>query len=256
MSDVSDLCNNSFFFNEKNSEINKIRSDPESFYLPTSVGADDKGLTSFHGGVIITFKSDPIKKRTPPFLKLGLNYFSNSKLFGWSNGVYTKKTTDAIYYTNSPAFGRVDRDSISKTALTLLYQSQNINLEGDFLISTNQKKFISAYCGVSAIIGSNFNGTIKTGYEFVRSVSDYYAGSFVPVSDHIYYEEKKEETLKNKPGLSFGTAINFGVELKIVKKFRFYIEFKPGYRANKISSYQLTGSNIYQLNCGLKFSSK
>lgn len=250
------MCNSSTFFNEANTEINKLRSDPSTFNMPVIGRCDDKDLTSFHAGIIIKFKSDPIKNRTPPFLKIGLNYFSNSRMFVWGNGAYTKKTTEGIYFTNAQGFHRVDRDSISKSVLTVGYQSQNINLESDFLISTNQNKFLSAYCGVSAILGSNFNGTIKTGYEFVNSVSDYYAGSSAPVSDHVYYEEKKEETLKNKPGLSFGTMINFGVEMKIVKKLRFFIEYKPGYRANKISNYQLTGSNIYQLNCGLKFSSK
>ena len=122
---------------------------------------------------------------------------------------------------------KVDRDSISKAILTLSYQSQNINLESDFLISTNEDKFLSVYCGVGVFIGSSFSETLKPSYNLTNSVSEYYAGSNVPVSDHIYYEERKEEILKNKPGLSFGTMINFGIEMRITRNIRFFQNLNP-----------------------------
>ncbi|MEO6302569.1 MAG: hypothetical protein ABIP51_05315, partial [Bacteroidia bacterium] len=235
-----------------NAEINNLRSDPYNFNFGALPGYDEyKQPVTLNAGAIVRFRSDPIEERVPPFLRIGINYFSENRLFSWANGVFSKKTIMGPFSQSNNNW--IDIDSISTKALSLIYRSENINLESDFLISTNQDKFISGYCGAGAIIGLNYNGKTIIKYHSIDSVSQYTRGSYIAISGSRYNSADKEEALKNKPGLTFGVAINFGIELRILKKLRLFIETKPIYRANKIHGYTITASNVYQFNFGLKY---
>ncbi len=163
----------------------------------------------------------------------------------------SRKTTLGVYFKD---LARIDRDSVSIKELSLISRSENINLESEILFTTKQDNFISGYCGFGAIFGVNYNGLLNISYLQRESIYD--RNAYTTIYSETLNATIKEETIKSKPTISLGTTICFGIEIKIIKGLRIYAEAKPGFRACQVIKNKFAGSNIYQFNCGLKFSSK
>lgn len=246
---VDGLYNKSSFFNEANSEINALKNRPDAYETFATNPFENKKTFVAHTGIILKLRNDPVKKNAACYLKIGVNYFSDDNLYVWNNGVSNRKTTKGFYFKDNQI---IDRDSITKTTLSVLSQAQNINLESEIIVSTNQNNFISGYCGTGVLFGIYYSGSHKVSYQKDEAIHDRSSYTYIPVYNEAYSTILKQESIKSKPTISFGVVANFGVEIKILKNLRFYTEFKPVFRACQVIKNKFAGSNIYQLNFGLK----
>jgi hypothetical protein len=202
---------------------------------------------SFIGGAVVKLKSDNLKMRIAPYFKFGLNYFSSSTVFVVNNSANFSRKTNNFYFNSNSS---VSRDSVASKELFLLYSTENINAEANFLFGLGVNSFYF-YAGAGGFIGTNFSGTSKIKYNQLDSVSDYTSNN-----EQIYYHtirNTKEQTLSNSPGFSFGAIITGGVDFQLIGPISLFAEFRLLYRSNIISNYRQFGTTIQQSNFGLKY---
>ncbi|MBA3683450.1 MAG: hypothetical protein H0W73_20135 [Bacteroidetes bacterium] len=209
-------------------------------------------------GITLKLSDQEMKNVDGPWLKLGVNYFSQFYLL--NSGVYKTDTRhyDTMYFSGATP---VERDSVNSRKLTYKYGCKSINLEATLLYKFNDKGIFSIFGGPGIMLGANYNGTAEITSTQYRSATDYLALS---PTQNVFYngtviEDSKTEKFKFGPNVSFGVFIVCGIDLRlgntvaVVKRTHLFVEGKPMFRGNGVKGGGFQQSVLFVADAGLRY---
>lgn len=198
-------------------------------------------------------------KNAGPWLKLGLNYFSNASLL--STGIFISDVSrdDTAFYTGTGA--PMGRQIIARNELTYVYSCQSINFEGTLIYKLNPEGIFSLFGGPGAMLGTSFGGKAELTSRTQLKTTEYpsTSGPGGPGSTGSTSNTMSLESFDLGPNLSFGIFVNVGVNLRlgnkypVIKNTHAFAEVKPMFRMYGVKGVGMQNTILLIGNVGLRY---
>jgi len=187
------------------------------------------------------------KYKTNSLLRLGISYFSGSKLTG---GIFKADSKPFDTLTSSQTGQQLFIDSVSTRSYTMNYSAEQVRFDGSFIFSTNPIHNFSMFIGIGMTAGFSINANTNIYYDYYSNKQS--NNGSVTYQDY-YFEPEKSEHITNKMNYSVSVYAPMGFDFRLGKenifweKIHLFYELRPGVNFTSIPELRtMTNINLQQ----------